>query len=129
LGRHTLGVLFSSTLFPGRAPDGRVLLTAFIGGARNPGVVDQDDEMLIDQIKADLGPLLGIRGDPVYARLTLWPKAIPQYELGHLHRLAQIDARLAQWPGLHLRANWREGISVSDCAQNALNLATLIGPA
>lgn len=126
---QTLGALFSSTVFPGRAPEGRVLLTAFIGGARNPGVLDRDDTMLIDQVKADIGPLLGIRGDPVYARVTLWEKAIPQYELGHLDRLAQIDARLARWPGLHLRANWREGISVSDCVQNAHALATLIGPA
>ncbi len=129
LQRQTLGALFSSMLFPGRAPDGRVLLTAFIGGARNPGIVDHDHASIIDQVRADLGPLLGIRGDPVYARVTLWDKAIPQYELGHLNKLAQIDARLARWSGLHLRANWREGISVSDCVQSALTLATLIGPA
>ncbi len=129
LRRKTLGALFSSTLFPGRAPEGRVLLTAFIGGARNPGIIDHDHGSIIDQARADLGPLLGIRGDPVYARVTLWEKAIPQYELGHLDRVAQIDARLARWSGLHLRANWREGISVSDCAQNAYTLATLIGPA
>lgn len=129
LHRRTLGALFSSSLFFGRAPEGHVLLTAFIGGARNPGIVEYDHAALIEQVRADLGPLLGIRGDPVHARVTLWEKAIPQYELGHLDRLAQIDARLAQWPGLHLRANWREGISVSDCAQNALTLATLIGPA
>jgi oxygen-dependent protoporphyrinogen oxidase len=123
LGRETLGVLFSSTLFPGRAPEGRVLLTAFIGGAQNEGIALLEDAALIKRVLADLRPLLGVRGEPLLARTTRWPRAIPQYELGHLERLAYIDARLARLPGLHLRANWRDGISVSDCVENARALA------
>jgi oxygen-dependent protoporphyrinogen oxidase len=123
LRRVTLGALFSSTLFPGRAPEGYVLLTAFIGGARNPSAATLTHEQLIAQVLDDLRPLLGIDGDPLFARVALWRQAIPQYEVGHFERLAHIEAALARLPGLYLRANWRDGISVSDCVENARNLA------
>jgi oxygen-dependent protoporphyrinogen oxidase len=122
-GRRTLGVLFSSTLFPGRAPAGQVLLTAFIGGARNEAVATLDEATIVRQVLADLTPLLGIRAAPVFERVRCWSRAIPQYELGHLERLARIDIRLARLPGLHVRANWRDGISVGDCVANAAQLA------
>ena len=123
LGRVTLGALFSSTLFPDRAPKDHVLLTAFIGGARNPSAATLTHEQLIDQALSDLRPLLGIDGDPRFAHVALWPEAIPQYELGHFERLAHIEAALVRLPGLYPRANWRDGISVSDCVENARNLA------
>ena len=121
--RITLGALFSSTLFPGRAPDGQVLLTAFIGGARRPAVAALEEAAIAQQVLADLSPLLGIRGAPAFQRVRRWPRAIPQYELGHLERLARIDSRLAKLPGLQLRANWRDGISVADCVAQAQLLA------
>jgi len=127
-GLQTLGVLFSSTLFPGRAPDHTVLLTAFIGGARNTKITDREDTALATHVLQDLRPSLGIQGEPVFSRVRLWPHAIPQYELGHLDRLAGIDTALARWPGLHLRANWRDGISVADCLNSAKALAETIGP-
>ncbi len=117
--RSTLGALFSSTLFPGRAPDGDVLLTAFIGGARNEAVAGMGNAALIAQVTADLRGLLGITGEPHLMRVSRWPRAIPQYELGHLERIARIEAALARLPGLHTRANWRDGISVADCITNA----------
>jgi oxygen-dependent protoporphyrinogen oxidase len=122
--RATLGALFSSTLFPGRAPPGQVLLTTFIGGARNEAVARRDDAGVVAQILADLRALLGIDGDPRFTLVNRWPRAIPQYELGHLDRIARIDAALAQLPGLHTRANWRDGISVADCVTQAQLLAT-----
>lgn len=118
-GRRTLGALFNSSLFPARAPDGHVLLTAFIGGRRQPEAAEGDDQTLINRVMQDLSALLGILGDPVRARVTRWPRAIPQYELGHLERLEQIDRRLEALPGLSCRANWRDGISVVDCVKNA----------
>jgi len=122
-GRRTLGVLFSSTLFPGRAPQGQVLLTAFIGGARNPGIAAEEANALTEAVMADLQPLLGLEGDPTLTRVSFWRRAIPQYTLGHLQRMARLDAALSRWPGLHLRANWRDGISVVDCVDNARGLA------
>lgn len=121
--RRTLGALFSSTLFPGRAPEGRVLLTAFIGGARNEAVAQWDDATVLAAVQADLRELLGIDGEPVLALVNRWPRAIPQYELGHLARIERIDTALAKFPGLHTRANWRDGISVADCVTNAQRFA------
>jgi oxygen-dependent protoporphyrinogen oxidase len=122
-GRATLGALFSSTLFPGRAPARHVLLTAFIGGARNEAVAARDDATVLAQVSEDLRALLGISGAPRFALLNRWPRAIPQYELGHLERIARIDAALARLPGLYTRANWRDGISVADCVGNAQQMA------
>jgi oxygen-dependent protoporphyrinogen oxidase len=126
-GRETLGVLFSSTLFPGRAPDGHVLLTVFVGGARNPDAPARDDASLIACVVEELTPLLGLGSAPDFARVTRWPRAIPQYNLGHLERLERIDSALADLPGLTLVGNWRGGIAVGDCINNALALAERLG--
>ncbi|OBS08764.1 protoporphyrinogen oxidase [Acidihalobacter prosperus] len=128
-GCETLGVLFSSTLFPDRAPPGRVLLTAFIGGARNPAATARDDAALIATAVDDLGPLLGLTGAPVFSEVSRWPRAIPQYTVGHLDRMANIAQGLNGLPGLQVAANWRGGVAVGDCINNALSLAdTLLPP-
>ncbi|MGK0673954.1 MAG: protoporphyrinogen oxidase [Halothiobacillaceae bacterium] len=121
--RTTLGALFSSTLFEGRVPEGQVLLTAFIGGRRHEEVGDWDDARVIDRVLDDLGPILGCRASPVMTHISRWPRAIPQYELGHLQRIAALDTALASLPGLWTRANWRDGVAVSDCIRNAWALA------
>lgn len=126
-GRETLGTLFSSTLFPDRAPADHVLLTAFVGGARNPDLHERDDAALVAQVTEDLTPLLGLRGNPTFSRVIRWPRAIPQYNLGHLERLQRIDAALSELAGLSLVGNWRGGISVGDCINNAFALAGHLG--
>ncbi|WP_110690842.1 protoporphyrinogen oxidase [Salinicola endophyticus] len=117
-GRQTLGALFPSTLFPGRAPCGHKLLNVFIGGRQDPEAAAGDDDTLSQRVQADLSDILGIRGEPVWRRMVRWPQAIPQYELGHGERLARLDAALARHPGLHLGGNWRGGIAVGDCLEN-----------
>jgi len=122
-GVETLGMLFPSSVFPDRAPPDHCLLTAFIGGAKNPGIGDLDDAEIVARVRRDIAPLLGIEGDPTLTSVSRWQAAIPQYNLGHLQRLSQIDALLATLPGLHTRANWRDGVSVADCVQNAHDFA------
>ncbi len=122
-GVRTLGALFSSTQFPGRAPEGHALLTAFIGGTTDPGILDLDDSALRGRVLGDLSKLLGLSGAPVFERIVRWNRAIPQYTLGHLARVAAVDTALARFDGLHFRANWRDGISVADCVRNAEKLA------
>lgn len=129
LQRTTLGALFSSTLFPSRAPPGHVLLTAFIGGARHPDIVNLERSAIVARVLDDLRPLLGIAGAPAFTRVTLWHHAIPQYELGHLDRVRRIDTLSARYARLHFRSNWRDGISISDCVMNASRLADAIPPA
>jgi oxygen-dependent protoporphyrinogen oxidase len=75
-------------------------------------------------VLGDLRPLLGIRGDPIFQHVTLWQQAIPQFELGHLERVARIDAALGGANGLYLRANWRDGVSLGDSVHYAQNLAS-----
>lgn len=121
--RHTLGALFSSTLFPGRAPEGCALMTCFIGGRRNPAIMAQPDQGLIDTIHAELSDILGIQATPVFSQVKRWTHAIPQYEIGHLDRIAAIDEQAAGHQGLHLMGNWRDGISVGDCIDNGHAMA------
>ncbi len=128
-GVETLGVLFPSSIFPGRAPAGHCLMTAFIGGRLNPDIATCSDAQIQERVLRDIRPLLGIEGDPDPVVINRWPLAIPQYELGHLERLQQVEAALAGHPGLHLRANWRDGISVADCVQNAWDFAGRFVPA
>jgi protoporphyrinogen/coproporphyrinogen III oxidase len=122
-GRKTLGVIFSSALFPGRAPPGRVLLTAFIGGIRNPLVAAQTPSALVDCIAAELSAVLGVQGAPGFFHVSVWPRAIPQYEIGHLSQIAAIQQALGSLPGLHAQANWHGGVSFADCVSNGAALA------
>ncbi|MEW6766215.1 MAG: protoporphyrinogen oxidase [Pseudomonadota bacterium] len=119
----TLGALFSSTLFSGRAPEGHVSLTAFIGGRKHEQVGSWSDEQILDRVLADLGPVLGFRAAPSMVHISRWPRAIPQYELGHLERIAVLDEAFGERTGLYTRANWRGGVSVSDCIGNGKALA------
>jgi oxygen-dependent protoporphyrinogen oxidase len=68
-------------------------------------------------------------GEPLWHEESLWPKAIPQYNLGHLARIEQVENALIQFPGLHLRSNWRDGVAVGDCVEQAFALANKLNPA
>ena len=124
--RRTLGALFSSTLFPNRAPAGHKLITGFIGGRQDLGATEMTDAELVRQVCRDLGDLLGIEGEPVWQRVSRWPRAIPQYELGHLERIERLDQALAKHPRLSLIGNWRGGIAVGDCLENGRVMARQI---
>lgn len=120
---QTLGSLFSSTLFPGRAPKDHVLTTSFIGGARHPRVIEQHNDALVTQVLRDIGPFLGISGAPSFQQVTVWQRAIPQYTIGYNARLTRIRHALGQLGNIHARANWLDGISVADCINNARGFA------
>lgn len=125
-GMTILGCLFPSSLFPGRAPDGSVALAVFAGGRRNPSFVDLDDEAIYDKVFYDLGRALGIKGEAIYRSIRRWPRAIPQYELGH-QRFVDLAARLeGENPGLHFLTNFLGGVSVADRILRANQLAASI---
>jgi len=126
--RRILGTLFSSSLFEGRAPAGHVLLTTFAGGRRNPEMTALDDDVLAQTVGDELAALLGAR-NALWNEIVRWPQAIPQYTIGHLARIAAVDAAAATLTGLHFCANWRGGVSFSDCIKNGLSLAASLGPA
>jgi len=120
---RVLGGLFSSSLFLARAPENKVLITSYIGGAMDPGVIDLNDEDLIAQVSENLARALDIKGRPAFSQISRYHRAIPQYTLGHLQRLAELDYAVEAFPGLELQASWRGGISVADCIKNAEALA------
>jgi oxygen-dependent protoporphyrinogen oxidase len=125
-GLRVLGCLFTSSLFPGRAPEGCVALTAFLGGRSDPEAAAWSDERLAAAVQEDLGRALGVRGEPLARAVRRWPRAIPQYERGH-GRFVALQAELErELPGLHLAGNYLHGISVPDCVRNATALAERI---
>lgn len=122
--RSLLGVLFSSTLFPHRAPAAHVALTVLIGGARQPELASLPVEQLFERIRPDLADLLGVDGSPVFQRHAFWPRAIPQYNLGHEQHLAAIANLERTHRGLFLGGQARDGISLPACIAAGESLAT-----
>jgi protoporphyrinogen/coproporphyrinogen III oxidase len=118
-----LGTLFSSTLFPGRAPEGHVALTTFIGGMRAPDLATRDDEALRALVAEELGRLLGVRGEPVVFRVQRWPRAIPQYAPGYARFKEAMATAERGAPGLFLGGNSRDGISLANCIGAGRRLA------
>ncbi|HEY8996014.1 MAG TPA: protoporphyrinogen oxidase [Lacunisphaera sp.] len=121
--RDVLGILFSSTLFPRRAPEGHVALTIFVGGMRQPDLARLGPEQLLARIGRDLKDLVGVESPPVFMRHTHWPRAIPQYVPGFERWLEQISALENRHAGLFIGGNARDGISVPDCVKSGQKLA------
>ena len=109
-----LGALFSSTTFSGRAPDGHVLITVYMGGARSPELATLGDAELRSIALDDLARLLGVTGQPVLEDLARIPRAIPQFNLGYGEIKRLIREVELRSPGLFLAGNYRDGIAVSD---------------
>lgn len=110
-----LACSFSSQKYPHRAPDGKVLLRAFVGGARRPELAELPDAELVPLVQKHLAPLLRIKGEPVYCDVAHWPRTMPQYYVGHRDLVARIEARTAQLPGLFLAGNAFRGVGLPDC--------------
>ncbi len=122
-GPRILGTLWSSSIFPGRSPAGKVLLTSMVGGAHDPEAVALDDAALTDIVRKDLGETMGIDAAPRFVRIFRQPRGIPQYTLGHIGRLETIDRRLSAHPGLFACGNSYRGISVNACVDEAPRIA------
>lgn len=121
--RRILGTIWSSSLFPGRAPQGCIALTTFVGGSRQPELVSLDDSEITRVVTGELGSIMGIKGDPVFTRIIRWDRAIPQYNLGHGEIIRQIETFESANPGLFICSNYRGGIAVGDCVMNSRKTA------
>jgi oxygen-dependent protoporphyrinogen oxidase len=117
-GRAILACTFSSVKYPGRAPDGFALLRVFVGGAMQAGLLAREDRALLQLAHDDVAALLGITGDPVLSRVWRHPGAMPQYEVGHLDRVAAIESRLETLPGLALAGGAYRGVGIADCVRS-----------
>jgi oxygen-dependent protoporphyrinogen oxidase len=122
-GLRILGTVWNSSLFPGRAPEGHALVTTFVGGATDPSAAKLSSEELSSIVHSEIAPLLAIKSAPTFCNVTSWPRALPQYTLGHADRLASITKNLARFPGLFLTGNYLRGPAIGACVEQALAIA------
>ncbi len=122
-GLSILGVLWDSSIFPNRAPSGKVLLRVMIGGARQPGLALAPEEELLLTAVEGVKATMGISAKPLFTRVFRYSRAIPQYVVGHAHRLERIDGILREIPGLFLGGNAYRGIGLNDCVREAKEVA------
>jgi protoporphyrinogen/coproporphyrinogen III oxidase len=122
-GFKILGTIFSSALFPNRAPAGNVLLTSYVGGARFPELALLPLEQLIETTLADLRVLLGVKGKPVFTHTAVYPRAIPQYNVGYgkYRDLLNKIERTSQ--NLFFAGHYRDGVSLGDSIVSGVNIA------
>jgi oxygen-dependent protoporphyrinogen oxidase len=121
-----LGAVWDSSIYPARAPAGRVLLRVMMGGARDPEVVCLREDTLAGIARANLAQAMGLRAVPSFVRVFRHRGGIPQYTIGHHDRLQQIEARLAQYPGVFLTGNSYRGPSINACVTDAQAVAARV---
>ena len=119
-----LGALWDSSIYPGRAPEGRALVRVMLGGAHDPAAVEFDDDRLLATAVGGLEQTMGIRAAPVWTRIIRHAVGIPRYTVGHLDRLATIDAALERLPGLFVTGNSYRGVAINACITDAIAVAS-----
>jgi oxygen-dependent protoporphyrinogen oxidase len=126
--RKFLGTIWSSVIFPGRTPDTTTeAFTSFVGGSRQPELVDESDARLTQIVLDELKSVMQVEGSPVFCKIRRWEKAIPQYRLGYQDVINAIEQFQAQYPGLFICSNYKGGISVGDCVMSANKVVGEIG--
>lgn len=127
-GRPILAVTLSSSKWPGRTPEGRILVRGFVGGPHNQSALEVTDEALIETVRAAIVDLLGMRPgvQPVFARAYRWEGGMPQYTLGHLDRADEIESRVAEISGLALAGSALRGVGVPNCIESGEKAALML---
>lgn len=109
---------FSSIKFDGRAPEGYILIRAFVGGALNPEILELKDDQIIDRAISELKEILGIKDDPEFTLIQRYPQAMPQYHLGHIEKVESIFGKLTKYKGLVLAGNAYSGVGIPECVHS-----------
>jgi oxygen-dependent protoporphyrinogen oxidase len=122
-GNPLLAATWVTSKWPDRAPQDHVLLRAFLGGGRDPHRLDQTDDELIDLAREALTDVMAISGEPLFTRLYRWTRQSPQYEVGHLERLAAIESHLQRLPGLFVAGSGFRSIGIPDCVADGRETA------
>jgi oxygen-dependent protoporphyrinogen oxidase len=124
--RKIMACTFSSLKYPGRAPDGHVLLRAFVGGSLQPELFQDDDPTMEKNVRDELSSLLGVKAQPLFSRIWRYPNSMPQYHVGHQERIRNIEAAISTLPGLALAGSAYHGVGISDCVRTGEEAAEKI---
>ena len=122
-GKEVLGVLFESNIFPGRCGKEEILLRIMVGGARHPDILAKSREALTALALKEVQTTLKTEASPIETFFVQWPKAIPQYDVAYTQAERGLEEELKKWKGLYLVANYRKGVSLNDCIENAYQAA------
>jgi len=115
--RKIVACTFSSLKYPGRAPEGHVLLRAFVGGSLQPELFHDDDATMEKHVREELASLLGVTAQPLFSRICRHPNSMPQYQVGHLARVQRIETALSRFPNLAVAGSAYHGVGISDCVR------------
>ncbi len=117
--RPVMAVTMSSAKWPDRAPEGRVMLRGFVGGPRNQEIMKSSDEELIEIVRKQLVDMLGLKADakPLFARVFRWTMGMPQYTMGHLDRMDELESRMDAIGGLALAGGSYRGVGIPNCLE------------
>jgi oxygen-dependent protoporphyrinogen oxidase len=121
--RNILGTIWSSALFPNRAPSGHAALVSFVGGSRQPELVERSDAELVEMVTKELQSIMNVKGNSVFSNVVRWQKAIPQYNLGYNKIVEAMERCESENAGLYFCSNFKGGIAVGDCVMNGKKVA------
>ncbi len=124
--RKILGTIWSSALFPNRAPSGHAALVSFVGGSRQPELAERSDKELVQMVTEELQSIMNVSGNPVFSKVIRWQKAIPQYNLGYSKIVEAMERCEAENSGLFFCSNFKGGIAVGDCVMSGKKVAEQI---
>ena len=125
-GRDLIAATWTSLKWPYRAPADQVLVRCYVGGAGREAILQLNDDQLAAKVRAELSASCGIKAEPVYVEVNRWWKAMPQYTIGHLARLTQLDAALSRYPGLVLTGAGYRGVGIPDCIRDGAVAASRV---
>ena len=117
-GRDLIAATWTSLKWPHRAPADQLLVRCYVGGVGREDILNRDDGQLAATVRAELKALCGISAEPMYTEVNRWWKGMPQYTIGHLDRLTQLDAALSRYPGLVLTGAGYRGVGIPDCIRD-----------
>jgi oxygen-dependent protoporphyrinogen oxidase len=123
-GKRLLAATFVHNKFSHRAPPGRALIRCFLGGSRDPQILQSSDEEIVRIVREELKQILGLAAEPLFNRVYKWRASMAQYTVGHLDRLERIRRLCQSLPALALAGNGYRGIGVPDCVRSGVDAAT-----
>ncbi|MGH9499202.1 MAG: protoporphyrinogen oxidase [Terriglobales bacterium] len=125
-GKRLLAATFVHNKFPHRAPADRALIRCFLGGARDPGILEQPDNEILRIVRQELREILNLAAEPLFTRVFRWKDAMAQYNVGHIERIKAIENACHELPGLALAGNAYHGIGVPDCVRSGTEAAASV---